>query len=384
MTESLWWHPHLGGWSQAVGWVPAVKTYDTADPRRKLGDWWRNGGSWCLHLDRHHYALFEGQGLADDLRRSLTWTLQTLSKPEAEGDWREPLLGLLSQASVLPFQDLLATRPNWVGGLGDVALNHFEGLPGYLVWVHFHPKVDARHKSTAWQSAVTEIVEAVLPGGWIGWTKDRGTPASAFLFCPVELLSDGKDEAAASDFTPDTPGQPEADLGARTEEERLLRQVMLQLLQNLETDAYLPAEATVSHRIEDLQQLGVGVVTLVAAWQARHRHSAANKVLLWAEQRLFSLLLAVPESVVELFLHTDHRGPDKTAPGQALPPDLSSVLHGVMKANLNVSEAARLLYLHRNTLLHRIERIRQLTGYDIRNFDDALILLLTQFLNNKS
>ena len=40
--------------------------------------------------------------------------------------------------------------------------------------------------------------------------------------------------------------------------------------------------------------------------------------------------------------------------------------------SLNVSETARQLYIHRNTLVYRIEKLQKETGLDIRNFDDAL------------
>ncbi|HUM84481.1 MAG TPA: helix-turn-helix domain-containing protein [Lachnospiraceae bacterium] len=40
--------------------------------------------------------------------------------------------------------------------------------------------------------------------------------------------------------------------------------------------------------------------------------------------------------------------------------------------NLNISETARLLYVHRNTLVYRLEKLHQATGLDIRVFDDAM------------
>ena len=40
--------------------------------------------------------------------------------------------------------------------------------------------------------------------------------------------------------------------------------------------------------------------------------------------------------------------------------------------NLNVSETARQLYVHRNTLVYRLEKLQKSTGLDIRVFDDAL------------
>ena len=41
--------------------------------------------------------------------------------------------------------------------------------------------------------------------------------------------------------------------------------------------------------------------------------------------------------------------------------------------NLNVSETSRKLFVHRNTLVYRLEKIRKLTGLDLREFDDAIV-----------
>ncbi len=41
--------------------------------------------------------------------------------------------------------------------------------------------------------------------------------------------------------------------------------------------------------------------------------------------------------------------------------------------NLNVSETARKLFVHRNTLVYRLEKIRRLTGLDLREFEHAII-----------
>ena len=36
--------------------------------------------------------------------------------------------------------------------------------------------------------------------------------------------------------------------------------------------------------------------------------------------------------------------------------------------NLNVSETSRKLFVHRNTLVYRLEKIKKLTGLDLREF----------------
>ncbi len=43
-----------------------------------------------------------------------------------------------------------------------------------------------------------------------------------------------------------------------------------------------------------------------------------------------------------------------------------------LKNNLNLSETAREMYIHRNTLTYRLDKIERLTGLDIKKFSDAI------------
>ena len=45
--------------------------------------------------------------------------------------------------------------------------------------------------------------------------------------------------------------------------------------------------------------------------------------------------------------------------------------------HLNVSETSRQLYIHRNTLVYRLDKLQKLTGLDLRNFEDAIIFKIT-------
>ena len=53
-----------------------------------------------------------------------------------------------------------------------------------------------------------------------------------------------------------------------------------------------------------------------------------------------------------------------------------------LENSLNVSETARQLYVHRNTLLYRLEKLQKATGLDIRVFDDALTLKIALMVVN--
>ncbi len=52
--------------------------------------------------------------------------------------------------------------------------------------------------------------------------------------------------------------------------------------------------------------------------------------------------------------------------------DLIDCINSFFKNNLNISETSRNAFLHRNTLLYRIEKVYKLTGLNIRNFEDAM------------
>ena len=50
------------------------------------------------------------------------------------------------------------------------------------------------------------------------------------------------------------------------------------------------------------------------------------------------------------------------------------------ECHLNVSEAARQLYIHRNTLVYRLDKVQRATGLDLRAFDDAITFKMLRML----
>ena len=48
--------------------------------------------------------------------------------------------------------------------------------------------------------------------------------------------------------------------------------------------------------------------------------------------------------------------------------------------SLNLSETARKLYIHRNTLVYRLEKVQHAIGLDLRNFDDAVTFKMMMLL----
>ncbi|HET7580719.1 MAG TPA: sugar diacid recognition domain-containing protein [Bacillales bacterium] len=64
---------------------------------------------------------------------------------------------------------------------------------------------------------------------------------------------------------------------------------------------------------------------------------------------------------------------------KTLPGDLLETMNAFFENDLNLSRTAKQLFIHRNTLIYRINRIQEITGYDPRNFRDAVTLQLADW-----
>ena len=69
-------------------------------------------------------------------------------------------------------------------------------------------------------------------------------------------------------------------------------------------------------------------------------------------------------------------------------PELLTTLRAFLDNNMNISEASRALYIHRNTLLYRMEKFHKLTGLDASRFDDGVRIrmacMVIKFLEKKA
>ena len=52
--------------------------------------------------------------------------------------------------------------------------------------------------------------------------------------------------------------------------------------------------------------------------------------------------------------------------------EILTTINKFFENNLNVSETSRQLFIHRNTLVYRLEKLQKQTGIDIRSFEDAI------------
>ena len=58
---------------------------------------------------------------------------------------------------------------------------------------------------------------------------------------------------------------------------------------------------------------------------------------------------------------------------KVLTEEIMETIHVFFMNDLNLSTTARQLFIHRNTLLYRMEKVRKATGLDLRKFEDAVV-----------
>ena len=73
---------------------------------------------------------------------------------------------------------------------------------------------------------------------------------------------------------------------------------------------------------------------------------------------------------------------------EALDRETLSTIQCFFENNLNVSETSRKMFVHRNTLVYRLDKIKKLTGLDLREFDNAITfkvaLMVKSYLTSKN
>lgn len=96
--------------------------------------------------------------------------------------------------------------------------------------------------------------------------------------------------------------------------------------------------------------------------------SGDQKIYSYNSLGLGRLIYHIPTTLCQLFL--DEVFEDKSA--ESLDNETMLTIQKFFENNLNVSETARQLYIHRNTLVYRLDKIKRLTGLELTSFEDAV------------
>ena len=95
------------------------------------------------------------------------------------------------------------------------------------------------------------------------------------------------------------------------------------------------------------------------------------------------LIYQLPTTLCEIYLSEVF----KKSSIDSLDQETLFTINKFFENNLNVSETSRKLFVHRNTLVYRLEKIKKLTGLDLRQFDHAIVfkvaLMVRKYLSSR-
>ncbi len=105
---------------------------------------------------------------------------------------------------------------------------------------------------------------------------------------------------------------------------------------------------------------------------------AKSTVSTYKEYVLVKMLEDMPKHKLQEFLDILE---DPDAKSMFADGEMVTTAEEFLHTSLNVSETSRNLYMHRNTLMYRLDKIERATGLDIRKFQDAMTFRLIMILH---
>lgn len=155
---------------------------------------------------------------------------------------------------------------------------------------------------------------------------------------------------------------------AKTETYEDVNKIAKTLVDTLSMEAMVQVRVAYGSIIEELKDVSKCYKEASMALDVGRIFYAHKEVLAYNELGIGRLIHQLPYSLCEMFLQEVFRG---NAMDQFDKETLATV-NAFFENDLNISETARKMYLHRNTLGYRLDKIQKTTGLDVKKFEDAL------------
>ena len=188
--------------------------------------------------------------------------------------------------------------------------------------------------------AVVELLQSMFPD-----------PQQEFVISVNET-----DIAIVQQVPPDVPGD-ELTRMAKTIEERL------------KTELFVRTTIGIGTVAEHLRELADSYKEAQVAIEVGKVFDTEKTVINYENLGIGRLIYQLPTTLSEIFLSEVF----KKNSIDSLDQETLFTINMFFENSLNVSETSRKLFVHRNTLVYRLEKIKKLTGLDLREFDDAII-----------
>lgn len=164
-----------------------------------------------------------------------------------------------------------------------------------------------------------------------------------------------------------------------------IRQIADTIVDMMSTEAMMNVHVAYGTIVQELKDVSKSYKEAMMALEVGRVFYSESRVAAYNNLGIGRLIYQLPENLcrmyVEEILGKDHTEFDE---------ETVTTVNTFFANSLNISETSRQLYVHRNTLVYRIEKLQKQTGLDIRIFDDALTLKIAlmvedylTYLNNK-
>lgn len=140
------------------------------------------------------------------------------------------------------------------------------------------------------------------------------------------------------------------------------------IIDNMHAEAMVKVRVGYGNRVHNLQDIAKSYQEAKMALEVGRIFYAEKEIISYSLLGIGRLIYQLPMSLCEMFIKEIFVGgiPD------VFDEETMVTIQKFFDNNLNISETARQLYVHRNTLVYRLERLEKIIGLDIRKFEDAM------------
>jgi carbohydrate diacid regulator len=129
--------------------------------------------------------------------------------------------------------------------------------------------------------------------------------------------------------------------------------------------------------VNNLKDLARSFKEVQAALEVGKVFDTEKTIVSYEKLGIARLIYQLPTTLCESFLkEVFKRGSIENLDAETL-----FTIQRFFENNLNVSETSRKLFVHRNTLVYRLEKIKKITGLDLREFDHAIVFKIALMVN---
>ena len=151
----------------------------------------------------------------------------------------------------------------------------------------------------------------------------------------------------------------------------------------ISTEFYTKVSIGISSTVDNIKDLARAYKEAQVALDVGKVFETEKNIISYENLGIGRLIYQLPTTLCEMFLQEVF----KKGSLESLDRETLMTIQCFFENNLNVSETSRKLFVHRNTLVYRLDKIRKLTGLDLREFEHAITfkvaLMVKKYLNSK-